>query len=182
LLEAEGLGKVSDVAVGKMLRRVESRFLATMQERVGEEKARQTARLEWLYGEACEGWRLSQQPKKKATGRQGKGKKAGSSGTQVKTCKQAGDPAFLGRAMQALKEIRDIWGGNAASVTEVGVTLSPEQVQRLEAILAAAQARCDGAAEGGSAGEGQWDEPSAHDPRLKTEPARGQAHARDGAV
>jgi hypothetical protein len=146
LLEAEGMGKVSDVAVGKMLRRVDRRALAEMQVRVLTEKARQTGCLEWIFQEAAAAWRRSKEQQKEITINNGP------DGWEITVHfkDSVGDPAFLARMMQALKGIRDIWGVNAAPVTQVGLTLSPEQVQGLEAILAAAQARHDRAADGGA--------------------------------
>jgi hypothetical protein len=95
---AEQLG-VSQGTVSRMLGRVERRLAQAFQEEAFRAKARQTALLEHVVGEALAAWERSKQDAE----RRG----------------LAASPAFLAECRAALAGIREIWGLNAPARQDV---------------------------------------------------------------
>ena len=107
---AEQLG-VSQAAVSRALRRVERRELARLSATVECEKVHQTYVLDHIVCEAMRGFERSKGARRRASTRSG-GRGGAVETTEV--FERDGDPAFLVVAMQAMADVRQIWGLNAA--------------------------------------------------------------------
>lgn len=155
-MDAEGLGRVSKVAVHKMLKRVNQAVLADLKERGEEQIALQHARLMKQYREAMAAWEASKKPQKTLTTKQADGtgeaerKQPRPSAATVVVKDSQGDPRYLEVATRVLCEINKLWGLHAPQKTElsgtVGVFQAVEQsawagatVEQLEAIRAIQQ-------------------------------------------
>lgn len=88
-LERDGLGKVSYVAVHKMLVKTRSAALEDLKDRVNIERAKQSAALGKLYEEAMTAWRLSS---------------VDEDGKRI-----AGDARLLIAALQVLGSLERLW-------------------------------------------------------------------------
>ena len=118
---------ISQPAVSKLLRRVEERMLRELAEDVERQKARQTLRLEHLYGEAVRGW---EQSKTDATRRRRRKPDAGAgrAGTTVAELvveNQHSDPRFLEQGRKALADLRTLWGLDAPQKVDMRATRLP---------------------------------------------------------
>ena len=142
---AEQLG-VSQQAVSLLLLKTEKRLHAEFVAQAEEIKARQTAQLEQIYLEAFEQWRRSCEDAEQVTTVTGRAKATNDGcvidlpDQETRTVKgQSGNPALLEKAMQALENIRSIWGleapkkqefsgpeGGPIRVSEVVVELAKE--------------------------------------------------------
>lgn len=153
-LAAEGLGSVSQPAVSKMIRRVESRALSRMTALVEGRKAVQAARLEVIFQESLAGWRRSQEDAKTARRKTVDGEVpefgedgdpvpgTGHPGREERTVElrgRSGDAAFLKTALQALADERKLWGLEAPQRRELSgpggapmevADATPETVER----------------------------------------------------
>ena len=110
---AERLG-VGQATVHRALRRVERRELARMSDRVEREKVRQTLILEYVIDEAFQAFERSKQPRRRASSRTGR--TGGPGGGKVESSDvvhRDGDPVWLDRVMEALAQIRAVWGLNS---------------------------------------------------------------------
>jgi predicted transcriptional regulator len=58
--------EISQQAVSRILRRVEARELRELQASIERTKARQDARLEYIYGQAMAAWEESKKPRRKS--------------------------------------------------------------------------------------------------------------------
>lgn len=127
---AEELG-VTQSAVSHMLKRAEKRFLKGFSERIEAEKARQTARLEFILEEAVQAWRRSKQDAEtiKTVEEQveieGRVMEAQETKRERTVKGQSGNPALLSEAQKALAGIRGIWGIDAPTATTTTWTLEP---------------------------------------------------------
>jgi hypothetical protein len=125
-LDKQGLGKVTQQAVSKMLIRVENRMLREMSERVKAMKVRQTASLQKIHREAMAAWEQSKKPQKSLTtklgppGENGEPGKVRESHSTLRD--QDGDPRYLDQAMQALADIRKIWGVDAPAQSKTDIS------------------------------------------------------------
>jgi hypothetical protein len=110
---AETLG-ISQPAVSKIARRVEERLLADLSQKVERHRARQTLRLEHIYGQAMQAWQESKQEGLRR--RQRKTEQAGGTGSTVAELiseNRHGDPRYLDEARKALSDLRKVWGVDA---------------------------------------------------------------------
>jgi DNA-binding MarR family transcriptional regulator len=119
---AASLG-ITQPAVSKILRRLEDRLLADLSYKVERQRAQQTLRLQYLYGEAMEAWRASKQEAVRRRQRQTTGGE-GTSATvaEIVAENQHGDPRFLEVGRKALADLRGLWGLDAPDVVQ---TVSP---------------------------------------------------------
>src|SRR5262249_48446278 len=82
--------------------------------KVEHQRARQTARLEFLYGQSIQAWQASRE--ESLTRRQRKidrGDGAGATIAELVSENQHGDPRYLEEARKALADLRKIWGVDA---------------------------------------------------------------------
>lgn len=109
---AEAL-EISQPAVSKIARRVEERLLADLAYKVERHRARQTLRLEHIYGQAIQAWQDSKQEGVRR--RQRKTDREGSSSTVAELISENshGDPRYLDEARKALTDLRKVWGVDA---------------------------------------------------------------------
>jgi hypothetical protein len=153
-LEKQGLGRVTQQAVSKMLIRVEQRVLEQMKKKVELFKVQQTAALRKIYRDAMAAWEESKKPQKALITKHGPSGDNGEPGkvkeSQTTLRDQDGDPRYLDQARQALADIRKIWGVDEPVQTknEHSARLALEIV---EEIIDADDSQ-DGAAPSGAAG------------------------------
>jgi hypothetical protein len=110
---AEALS-ISQPAVSKIARRVEERLLADLAYKAERQRARQTLRLEHIYGHAMQAWQDSKQEGLRR--RQRKTEHDGGAGTTVAELvseNRHGDPCYLDEARKALADMRKLWGIDA---------------------------------------------------------------------
>ena len=118
---------ISQAAVSKLLKRIESRILQELVETVERQKARHTLRLEHLFAEAMRAWGQS---KTDSTRRRQRMTQAGPGGTgasvaEIVTENQHGDPRYLDEARKALADHRKIWGLDAPKKVDVRAPRNP---------------------------------------------------------
>ena len=105
---------ISQPAVSKIARRVEERLLADVANKVERQRARQTHRLEHIYGEAMRAWQDSKQEGVRRRQRKTEhGTGAGSTVAELVSENRHGDPRFLDEARKALTDLRRVWGVDA---------------------------------------------------------------------
>jgi DNA-binding MarR family transcriptional regulator len=111
--------EVTPAAITKMLQRIERRVLAELTAHVERQRARQTVRLEYLYGEALAAWERSKEPRKRS-----RRVVSGAKKHQVEQLDEAqtsaGDAGFLQAARDVLADQRELWGLNAPKRLHVG--------------------------------------------------------------
>lgn len=107
---AEALG-ISQPAVSKIVRRVEERLLADLAYRVERQRARQTLRLDHIYGQAMQAWQNSKQEGLRRRQRKTEHDSGtGSTVAELISENRHGDPRFLDEARKALTDMRKLWG------------------------------------------------------------------------
>jgi transcriptional regulator with XRE-family HTH domain len=119
---AAALG-ISQPAVSKILRRVEERLLADVAYKAERQRARQTLRLEYVYGQAIQAWQDSKQEGLRR--RQRKTEHDGGTGSTVAELiseARHGDPRYLDEARKALSDLRKVWGIDAPERVSVDAT------------------------------------------------------------
>lgn len=115
---------VSQPAVSKILKRLEERLLVDVAWRVDRQRARQSLRLEFIYGEAIKAWRASQADGLRRRQRKTDGP-AGVGATTVAELiseNRHGDPRFLDEARRVLGDLRALWGVDAPDVVSIDAT------------------------------------------------------------
>ena len=117
-LERDGLGRVTQQAVSKMLRRVEARELKRLSERVEGWKLFQSEALLLVYREAIAAWERSKEPhkcitRKVATNDLGAMDPVPGAPIVMTVRDSAGDPRHLAEARAALADLRKLWGLDA---------------------------------------------------------------------
>lgn len=133
---AEDLG-ISQAAVSKLLKRVETRLLREAAETLGRQKARHALRLEHLFAEAMRAWNES----KADTTRRRQRKTQGGDGTgatvaEIVVENQHGDPRYLDEARKALADHRKLWGLDAPQQVDLRVPPDPYDDMTEEALRA----------------------------------------------
>ncbi len=117
---------ISQAAVSKILKRIETRILQELAETVERQKARHTLRLEHLFAEAMRAW---EQSKTDSTRRRQRKTQAGAGATgatlEIVTENQHGDPRYLDEARKALGDHRKIWGLDAPKTVDVRASRNP---------------------------------------------------------
>jgi hypothetical protein len=136
-LAQQGLGKVTQQAVSKMLIRIEQRMLQEMSSKVKAKKIRHEAALWRIYHQATTAWEESKKPQKSLTTKHGPTEPNGQPGNVLESHStlrdQDGDPRYLDQAMRALADIRKIWGVDEPAQTKNDITgrLSLEIVEEI---------------------------------------------------
>lgn len=123
---AEDLG-VSQAAVSKILKRIELRVLRESNAMAERHKARQTLRLEHLYGQAMTAWEESKGDVMRRLHRKTQGRDAGGGATiaELITENQHGDPRYLEEARKLLADHRKLWGLDAPQKLKVQTSTTP---------------------------------------------------------
>ena len=137
---AEGL---TQSAVSKILRRLETRAWQELVDRVEQQKARQSLRLDYLYGESLRAWEASKVDATRLvqrTTQAGAGGAVGATVAQLVVETQHGDPRFLEVARKVLADQRPVWGLDAPQKLDVRATRGPFEAMT-DAALAAELAR-----------------------------------------
>lgn len=101
--------KVVQSTISETCKKLDAWFADQYMGRIREIKANHTQRLEYIYREAMNAWRRSQDDAVEETEREGE---RGTTRTE-KRKGQVGASEFLQTAMKAIHDIRDIWGANA---------------------------------------------------------------------
>ena len=131
---AEGL---SQSAVSKILRRLETRALQELVDRVAQQKARQSLRLDYLYGESLRAWAASKADatrRVQRTTQAGAGGAGGATVAQLVVETQHGDPRYLEVARKVLADQRRVWGLDAPQKLDVRATEGPFDAMSDEAL------------------------------------------------
>ena len=131
---AEGL---SQSAVSKILRRLETRALQELVDRVEQQKARQSLRLDYLYGESLRAWEASKTDatrRVQRTTQAGAGGAGGATVAQLVVETQHGDPRYLEVARKVLADQRRVWGLDAPQKLDVRATEGPFDAMSDEAL------------------------------------------------
>jgi hypothetical protein len=112
---------ISQAAVSKLLKRIETRVLRELAETVERQKARQTLRLEHQYAEAMRAWEESKVDTTRKRQRKTHGGSGGTDATvaEVVVENQHGDPRYLEVARKALADVRKVWGLDAPHQLDV---------------------------------------------------------------
>jgi hypothetical protein len=117
---------ISQPAVCKLLRRVETRLLRELAETVGRQKARQALRLEHLFAEAMRAWHESKTDTTRRRQRQTQGGGgAGATVAELIVENQHGDPRYLDEARKALADQRKLWGLDAPQQVDLRASRDP---------------------------------------------------------
>jgi predicted transcriptional regulator len=128
---------ISQAAVSKLLRRIETRLLRELAETVGRQKARQTLRLEHLFAEAMRAWNESKADTTRRRQRQTQaGAGAGATVAELVVENQHGDPRYLDEARKALADQRKLWGLDAPQKVDLHASQDPYDDMPEEALRA----------------------------------------------
>lgn len=119
---ADDIG-VDQGTICRWLDKIERRELARLSKNVEAMKVRQTGVLESILDETLQAWERSKKPKRKGTTRTASGRPIlGTDGHPIATTDETkvseaierdGEPAFLDRALIALRDLRRLWGIDA---------------------------------------------------------------------
>lgn len=113
---------ISQPAVCKILQRIEDRLLADVAWKVERHRARQTLRLEFIYGEAVRAWKASKQETLRKRQRQTGAVGAGTTMAEITSENRHGDPRLLDEARRALQDLRTLWGIDAPERISIDAT------------------------------------------------------------
>ena len=132
---AEG---ITQGAVSKILRRMESRVLEELVAVVAQQKARQTLRLDYLYRESLQAWQVSKADATRRVQRKTQSATGPATATVVQLAvdTQFGDPRFLEVARKALADQRTLWGLDAPKTLDVRASQHPFAAMTDEALAA----------------------------------------------
>ena len=98
----------------KIARRVEERLLADVAHKTDRQRARQTLRLEHIYGQAMQAWQGSKQEGLRRRQRKTEHDSGtGSTVAELISENRHGDPRYLDEARKALTDLRKVWGVDA---------------------------------------------------------------------
>jgi hypothetical protein len=110
---AEAVG-ISQPGVCKIVRRVEERLLADLAYKAERQRARQTLRLEHIYGQAMHAWEGSKQEGLRRRQRKTEHESGtGSTVAELISENRHGDPRYLDEARKVLADMRKLWGIDA---------------------------------------------------------------------
>jgi len=120
---------LSQPGVSKVLRRVERRVLARMEDEARTVKAKQAAQLEFILSQAMQAWHQSKGERTKTT--QGDGR----DGSTLKRERRSstGDPRYLKIALEALQSERRLYGldNTARAAPQEPATLEASRTEKL---------------------------------------------------
>ena len=128
---------MSQSAVSKILQRLEARVLEELVGRVEQQKARQSLRLDYLYGESLRAWEASKADatrRVQRTTHAGAGAVGGGTVAQLVVETQHGDPRYLEVARKVLADQRRVWGLDAPQKLDVRATEGPFDAMSDEAL------------------------------------------------
>lgn len=162
---AEELG-ITQSAVSKLLARIERRELKRLAAAVERQKVTQHFHLEHVASEAFQAWDRSKTPRKRAASRRsidgGGGGGDGQGGDEVQTTEvieRDGDPSYLYAAMQALGNLRSLWGLDVLAAQQDAAStiaaITRDMAERAESY------ERDEATQGGAGDPGRTDGPDA---------------------
>jgi transposase len=121
---ADALG-ISQPAVSKIVQRVEERLLTDLAYKTERQRARQTLRLEHLYGQAMQAWQDSKQEDVRRRQRKtDHGSGTASTIAELISENRHGDPRYLDEARKALADLRKVWGVDAPDRVSIDATAS----------------------------------------------------------
>jgi DNA-binding CsgD family transcriptional regulator len=110
---AEALG-ISQPGVSKIVRRAEEKLLTDFAYKTERQRARQTLRLEHIYGQAMHAWQDSKQEGLRRRQRKTEHESGtGSTVAELISENRHGDPRYLDEARKALTDMRKVWGVDA---------------------------------------------------------------------
>jgi transposase len=128
---------ITQAAVSKLLKRVETRLLRELAQTVQRQKARQTLRLEHLFAEAMRAWTASKADTTRRRQRQTHGgDAAGETVAELVVENQHGDPRYLDEARKALADQRKLWGLDAPQKVDLHASRDPYDNMPEEALRA----------------------------------------------
>ena len=128
---------ISQAAVSKLLKRLETHLLRELTETVQRQKARQTFRLEHLFAEAMRAWNESKADTTRRRQRQTQGGDgAGATVAELVVENQHGDPRYLDEARKALADQRKLWGLDAPQKVDLHASRDPYDDMPEEALRA----------------------------------------------
>lgn len=105
---------ISQPAVSKIVQRVEERLLADAAYKVERQRARQTFRLDHIFGQAMQAWQNSKQELLRRRQRKTDGGSGdGTTVAELMSENRFGDPRYLDEARKALADSRKLWGMDA---------------------------------------------------------------------
>lgn len=131
---ARDLG-ISQAAVSKILKRVETRHLHGWAETLERQKVKQTLRLEHLFAEAIRAWHESKADTTRRRQRQTQGGDgAGATVAELVVENQHGDPRYLDEARKALADQRKLSGLDAPQKVDVRAPRNPYDTMTEEAL------------------------------------------------
>ena len=117
---------ITQAAVCKLLKRVETRLLRDLAETLGRQKARQALRLEHLYGEAMRAWTESKADSTRRRQRKTQGGDgADATVAEIVVENQHGDPRYLDEARKALADTRKLLGLDAPQKVDLRASQDP---------------------------------------------------------
>ena len=130
---------ISQAAVSKLLKRIETRLLRELVETLQRQKARHALRLEHLFAEAMGAWEHSKADTTRRRQRKTQGGLAGAGATvaEVVVENQHGDPRYLDEARKALADHRKLWGLDAPQKVDLHASRDPYAGMTEEALRAA---------------------------------------------
>jgi Homeodomain-like domain len=133
---ARDLG-ISQAAVSKILKRIETRQLREWAETLERQKAKQTLRLDHLFAEAIRAWHESKADTTRRRQRQTQGGDgAGATVAELVVENQHGDPRYLDEARKALADQRKLWGLDAPQQVDLHASRDPYDDMPEEALRA----------------------------------------------
>ena len=126
---------ITQAAVCKLLKRVETRALRELAETLGRQKAQQAFRLEHLFAEAIRAWHASQADSTRRRQRQTHGADGpGATVAELIVENQHGDPRYLDEARKALADARKLMGLDAPQKLDLRAALESYEGMSEEAL------------------------------------------------
>lgn len=103
---------ISQPAVSQILRRVDQRWLRENHDRVGQQKAEQTRKLDHLYREAMRSWEQSEAQHTRRRQRKTNATGTGETGAvaEIIVADSHGDARYLEAARRVLADLARLWG------------------------------------------------------------------------